>query len=156
MTSTPVALGKTVKLNPAHTAGKTATIKSDTVELSGGNNQNIDNTAFNLINNLDGVLLHFSIRRQEDTIVLNSRRANGPWETEERFPSLKRAFGPNFDSAEITIKDLGDDNAYEIFVNGNYLTTYKKRIGGEAGKISYSINSGQSSVLANPIHVTVQ
>ncbi|KAH8078391.1 fungal lectin Cgl3 in complex with Chitotriose [Cristinia sonorae] len=148
-----LSIGKTVTLTPNLAPNSKATIESDTLTLAPDNSTTIDNTALNFLNNLGDVLLHFSIRRQEDTIVLNSRTAAGSWGNEERFPSLTRAFGPTYDKATVIIKDTGKE--YQIFTNGNYLGTYKKRIGGEVEQASYTINSGQDSAFSNPVKISV-
>ena len=149
----PLRLGQTIKLPDSVVPNKEATVTSSTLSVISNDMVTIDNTALNFLNNLGDVLLHFSIRRLEDAIVLNSRTASGPWGNEERFPSLKRAFGPNLDSAKIVIKDTGKE--YHVFTNDNYLATYTKRIGGEAERASYAINSGQDSALSNPVQVSV-
>ncbi|KAH8092175.1 Galectin-3 [Cristinia sonorae] len=148
-----LSIGKTVAISPNLGPNAQATVESSTLTLGPDNSTTIDNTALNFMNNLGDVLLHFSIRRQEDTIVLNSRLAAGSWGNEERLPSLTRAFGPVLNTATIIVKDVGKE--YQIFTNGNYLTTYKKRIGGEVEQASYTINSGQDSALSNPIKVSV-
>ncbi|KAH8078390.1 Galectin-3 [Cristinia sonorae] len=146
-----LSIGKTASLSPNLVPNKEATVESDTLTLAPDNSTTIDNSAINLLNNLGDVLLHFSIRRQEDTIVLNSRTAAGSWGNEERFPGLTRAFGPSYETATVVFKDTGKE--YQIFTNGNYLGTYKKRIGGEVERASYTINSGQDSAFSKPVKI---
>ena len=151
--SIPLQLGHTVTLTPDLQPNKEATVESTTLSISAYDTVTQDNTAINFMNNLGDILVHVSIRRLEDTVVLNSRTASGPWGNEERFPGLKRAFGPNLDSAKIVVRDIGTQ--YQVYTNGNYLGTYDKRIGGEAITASYAINSGQDSALSNPVQVGV-
>ncbi|THH30473.1 hypothetical protein EUX98_g3725 [Antrodiella citrinella] len=150
--SVSVRLGKgPVTLPNPLSQSKTATIESVTLSMTSATQ---DNTAISFMNNMNDILITIGIRRFANTIVLNSKRANGGWEAEEYYPNLMRVFGPNVDAAKIVVKDTG--NAYEIRCNGNYLTTYTKRIGGGAEKISYDMNSSQDSPLANPITVKIE
>ena len=151
MPGVSVGLNKTVAL-PTSLANNQAIIQSITLDLTKPAAE--DNTSINLLNNLGDYLLHLSFRRFADKIVLNSRTANGEWGPEVTLAGLERAFGPNLTQATITVKDIG--NAYQVFVSGNYLATYTKRIGGDAEKVFYTINLGQDSVFSNPITVEMQ
>lgn len=151
MSGVSVGLGKTVNL-PTSLTNNQAIIQSVTLDLEKPSAE--DNTTINLLNNLGDYLLHLSFRRFADKIVLNSRTASGEWGPEDVLPSLERAFGPNITQATLVVKDVG--NAYQIYISGNYLATYTKRIGGDAVKILYAMNQGQDSVFSNPITVEMQ
>ena len=151
MTGVTVGLNKTVAL-PTSLTNNQAIVTSSTLDLTKPGSE--DNTSVNFLNNLGDYLLHLSFRRYADKIVLNSRTAAGEWGPEVVFPNLERAFGPNLTQATICVKDIG--NAYQIYISNNYLSTYTKRIGGNAEKLYYTINTGQDSVFSNPITVEMQ
>ena len=144
-------LNQTVAL-PTSLSNNQATFVSSTLDLT--KPAAFDNTSLNLLNNLGDFLLHLSFRRFDDDVVLNSRTAAGSWGTEVHIPGLERTFGPNLTQATVVVKDIG--NAWQIFINGNYLNTFNKRIGGDAVKAYYTINAGQDSVFSNPVTVNVQ
>ena len=149
--SISVALDQTVAL-PTSLSNNQAVIRSPTLNLSVPGVQDV--TAIELLNNVGDCLLVVSFRRHADTVVLNSKYASGNWGPEQTYSNLNRAFGPNLTEATIIVKDVG--SGYQIFINGNFLTTYAKRAGGDAVSIYYLVTAGPGSVLSNPITVEME
>lgn len=112
----------------------------------------MDNTAFNL---LDGspnsnVLFHFSVRRAEGQIVLNSTQ-NGQWGKEVRIP-LENRFRSSTPS--IMVHDQGD--GFEVFIDWMHAVWFEKRDKTKKVKhISYSVNKDQSPVWSHELKVRV-
>ena len=97
---------KSVTLKSEFKAENIIVFQSAKLDLTPSTGPGIDNTAVNILDAAGNVLLHVSIHRKEDAIVLNSKPANGPWGTEERVP-LKGLFVSDAPNTTITVYSCG-------------------------------------------------
>ncbi|EDR12978.1 galectin [Laccaria bicolor S238N-H82] len=134
---------QTVTLKTPFKAENIIVFQSAKLDLTPSTGPGIDNTAVNILDAAGDVLLHVSIRRAENAIVLNSRPANGARGTEERVP-LKGLF-VNAPNTTITVYDHGD--RFQILIDYKTVHYYAKRIQANGTAILYTINPGQISVL---------
>ena len=141
---------QTVTLKTPFKAENIIVFQSAKLDLTPSTGPGIDNTAVNILDALGDVLLHISIRRKEDAIVLNSRPANGIWGQEERVP-LKGLFvdAPN---TTITVYDHGD--RYQVLIDYKTIYYFVKRIKENGNAVLYSINPDQISPFSDTLAVT--
>ena len=141
---------QTVTLKTPFKAENIIVFQSAKLDLTPSTGPGIDNTAVNILDALGDVLLHISIRRKEDAIVLNSRPANGIWGQEERVP-LKGLFvdAPN---TTITVYDHGD--RYQVLIDYKTIYYFVKRIQKNGTAVLYSINPDQISPFSDTLAVT--
>lgn len=138
-----------VQLNEPLKTDSLVVFQSASLDLKPSQTGNqIDNSALNLLDQQNNVMLHISIRRTENAIVFNSREHNGNWGKEERVTLKDRFVGPN---VTVTVYDHGD--RYQILIDYRTVYYYNKRIRGDCTTCSYSMNQGQSPVFSNPIAV---
>lgn len=110
----------------------------------------LDETNLHLLNSNGDVVLVVGFRRNDDLAVLNTRVAGGTWNgsTVRKIPGLQSIFG-TLGQACIVIKDNGND--WQVFVNGNELAVYPKRISGDVVKVHYEIKVAQDSLFSDPV-----
>ena len=141
---------KTVTLKSEFKAEDIIVFQSAKLDLTPSTGPGIDNTAVNILDAAGDVLLHVSIRRKEDAIVLNSKPADGPWGTEERVP-LKGLFG-NVPNTTISVYDHGD--RFQVLIDYKTIYYFVKRIQKNGTAVLYSINPDQISPFSDTLAVT--
>ena len=165
-------LGQTLDLPKRFSKGNTLTITSPTADISTVQNSRLltepkdanpcDQTHFTLFNNAGDLMFRLHIRRQENGIIINSRKKDGDWapfgpgSSRIDYPDIRRAFGPGYELRPTTIKLINNVSSIDIFVNENFVGTYKMDIPGDAEKIEYEVLSGFPSVLHSDVQVTVE
>lgn len=123
-------------------------LRSSTIDLF-----NSENTDINLHNASGQVVLHISLRRDENVIVFNTYRDNH-WEVEERV-----GFEGNFTSEDghielspsITICDHED--RFQVMINYRTIHYFKKRFLDNAAAVSY--NSSHKPLFSDILDVDV-
>lgn len=149
--------GDKVPLPKPLLANGAVTFTSSTLSLrkdGSDEGSNIYNVTLSLHNNVGDYILHIAFRPNSDIVVLNTAKAHGAWEKEIHVSDLFRAFGPDLNKAVISVANSNE--AFIIRVNGNFLYSFQKRIGGEAVAVRYQVASGYPSIFDDPIQVTVQ
>ena len=142
---------QTVTLKTPFKAENIIVFQSAKLDLTPSPGPGIDNTAVNILDALGDVLLHVSIRRKEDAIVLNSKPANGPWGTEERVP-LKGLFVSDAPNTTITVYDHGD--RFQVLIDYKTIYYFVKRIKENGNAVLYYINPDQVSPFSDTLAVT--
>ncbi|KAF8538668.1 galectin [Trichophaea hybrida] len=138
-------LTQTVELRDDFTTDGIIVFQSDKLDLTPSG---IDNTSISLLNAGD-CLLVIAVRRNDNTIVFNSKTAEGGWGPEETETLEDKFPGPN---TTITVYDHGD--RYQILCDYHTVHYYTKRIEKNANSISYTINPDLTSPFSNPLAVT--
>jgi hypothetical protein len=103
-----------------------------TVNLALDPKVNHDNTSLNLLSGEGDFLLHISFRRSSHRIVFNSRSVTGSWGEEDSIP-LSGAFRRT--TATVSVTDHG--HHFDIFVDGQIIRSFTKRIDLPTKKVSY-------------------
>lgn len=133
------------KLNNPLTPGQSIYFVSTSYDSEPDPSLHRDYTSFNLVNGKD-ILLHISIRRGEDRIVLDTKR-DDTWDDNLQVIDLKGVFsGPG---AIIKV----DENAtsYDVsFNNSPTIHTFPKRINANATAVSYNAVE-QIRVFSDPV-----
>jgi hypothetical protein len=117
-------IGEKVELKQEFKAENIIVFQSAKLDLTPSSGTGIDNTYVNIISADNNILLHISIRRAQNAIVLNSRTADGPWGTEERV-TLEGRFVNGLNTT-ITVYDHGD--RFQVLIDYNTIHYYEKRI----------------------------
>ena len=112
---------------------------------------------FTLLNNVGDILLRIHIMREGNVIDLNCKHINENWGIEKRveYPDLRRAFGPDFSKATITVKNPGG-KYWNVYASGGFLGSYTKTVGGDAERLEYGANEGYKPVFSETVKVTLE
>ncbi|GAW15295.1 hypothetical protein ANO14919_047040 [Xylariales sp. No.14919] len=135
MSSTLLAAGQTITLQRAIEPGGIVAFYSATCNTEPSNGV----SAINLVDNSGNILLHISLRPQEDVIVFNSQAKGGNWGSEERQNLRETLILPSFN---IKICDHGDQ--YQILFSYQTIHYYKKRINGIVSSVAYNVQQDPS------------
>ena len=159
-----IPLGKSITLSQELEAGKQLTFISSSVDLSVvpdlrlpvdpvPPNPDSELVWFSLDNNVGDVLFRFFIVHRRNTIAFNTKYRNGNWMDDKRvdFPDVHRAFDPDTKDAKVVIQNT--EKCYRVFVNGNYLGTWGKFIGGDPVTISYGADAGAPKIFSPTVKV---
>ncbi|KAF8462358.1 concanavalin A-like lectin/glucanase domain-containing protein [Kalaharituber pfeilii] len=144
-----LSLDKIITLRRAVQPDGIIIFQSPSVDLrttDAGTAGTMDCSNLNLLNHSDDILLHMSFRRQENTIVFNTRR-NGKWESEEREVLTGVASGG---VTNVMVYDHGD--RYQILIDGRTVHYFTKRYHEPATQVRYCKNP-QGLLLSDPIVV---
>lgn len=130
-----VHIGGTVKPKNEFKEGGIVVFRSTTLDLIPAPSGN-DNTNINIMHG-ESFLLHISIRRRENTFVLNSIHANDNcWGPEVRKPLVGAFQGKH---TTVTVYDHGD--RFQILIDNHTLHYYMKKIPGTADSFSYNVDT---------------
>jgi hypothetical protein len=143
-------IGEKVELKQEFKAENIIVFQSAKLDLTPSSGTGIDNTYVNIISADNNILLHISIRRAQNAIVLNSRTADGPWGTEERV-TLEGRFVNGLNTT-ITVYDHGD--RFQVLIDYNTIHYYEKRIHENGTAVSYNTNEGHTSPFSDVLAVT--
>jgi hypothetical protein len=141
-------LGESITFDKVLAPGGAVTFRSSSVNLQPDLSAAGDNTGVNLVSAENDMLLHVSVRRKENAIVLNARLDAASWGTEERVP-----LAGAFEQKTATITALVQDASFVVLIDGIVVHTFAKRISKDVRGISYRANSG--SAFADNIDITV-
>ena len=141
---------ETVTLKSEFKAENIIVFQSAKLDLTPSTGSGIDNTAVNILDDAGDYLLHISIRRKENAIVLNSKTAGGAWGKEERV-TLEGRFVNGLNTT-IAVYDHGD--RFQVLIDYNTIHYYDKRILENGTAISYAINPDQVSPFSDTLAVT--
>ena len=142
---------KSVTLKSEFKAENIIVFQSAKLDLTPSTGSGIDNTAVNILDAAGDYLLHISIRRAQNAIVLNSKTAGGAWGTEERV-TLEGRFVDDGLNTTIAVYDHGD--RYQVLIDYKTIHYYNKRILENGSAVSYTINADQVSPFSDTLAVT--
>ena len=141
---------KTIALKSEFKAENIVVFQSAKLDLSPNTGTGFDNTYVE-INSADGdILLTVAIRRAQNTIILNTRPADGSWGTEEKV-TLEGRFVDGLNTT-ITVYDHGD--RFQVLIDYNTILYYVKRIQKNGTAVSYGISPDSSSPFSDTLAVT--
>ncbi|KAF8418148.1 hypothetical protein EV426DRAFT_619983 [Tirmania nivea] len=109
-----------------------------------------DNTAINLYDDENNIVLHISIRRTEGDVLFNSRLAAGPWGHEERIPLAERFPRVGIPTI-VTIINLANHYKFLFDSAGVYAFGKREGLDGVPTQALYKINLGIPAALSSPI-----
>ncbi|KAI1173331.1 hypothetical protein F4777DRAFT_581010 [Nemania sp. FL0916] len=142
-TTVTIPIGDTVALSSALRDGDVVSFIAESTTLKPDSSPNGDNTSLNLVSGDDDYLVHISIRRGNQTVVLNSRSADGNWGSEETF---------NFDgsfvdgsSSVVTVTLKGSN--FLIAIEGKLRYTYARRIDKTVKGLRYARNGDMTTAI---------
>ena len=141
---------ESVTLKSEFKAENIIVFQSAKLDLTPSTGSGLDNTAVNILDAAGDYLLHISIRRKENAIVLNSKTAGGAWGKEERV-TLEGRFVNGLNTT-IAVYDHGD--RFQVLIDYNTIHYYDKRILENGAAVSYTINADQVSPFSDTLAVT--
>ena len=139
-----------VTLNSEFKAENIIVFQSAKLDLSPSTGTGLDSTYTQIISTDGDVLLSVGIRRAENAIVLNSKPADGSWDTEERV-TLEGRFVNGLNTS-ITVYDHGD--RFQVLIDYNTIHYFVKRIEKNGTAVTYGIHPNSSSVFSDTLAVT--
>ena len=140
---------QTVALKKEFRAGNIMVFRSAKLDLTPSTRWDLDNTSVNIMSASNDYLLHISIRRAHNSIVFNSKRANGSWDRDERI-TLEGLFVNGLHTT-ITVYDHGD--RFQVLIDYNTVHYYVKRFQGNGTDVLYECDI-DVSVFSDTLAVT--
>lgn len=138
---------------PKSLTNAVAVFFSPTLALNQPAGRDDTNSNIMLLNTAGDVVLVISVRPLQNVIVLNTRRAGASWAAEVRITGVQEKFGTSVTQACIAVKDTA--TAFQVFVNGNELAVFNKRLSGDVVKVQYATTSGQQPLFSDPMTVFI-
>ena len=153
---------QSIKLPRPLTPGASVTFYSERLDISSSPDTTleifpggkIDQVWITLLNNIHDIILRIHFRPQQNVVLLNSKLKDGHWQIEQRFADLRRAFGPDISRAKIVVRNVGKE--FLVYINGNFLRSYGKFVGGDAEFVDYGIDDGSTALFADTFKVSME